>query len=116
MAAATVGPELAIVDVIGTMTICTVLTQARLRSQRLPVAALTRDVCVRAIEREAGLRVMVEKPLLPVDRVMAQCAIFAETPLVGVVLAMAADAVLRRIAENVRCMTLPTIGFHVFAE
>lgn len=116
MATATVRPELTIVDVVGTMAICTVSTEARLRSEFLPVTALTRDVRVRAVEREAGLCVVVEQPLLPVDRVMAQCTIFAEAPLVGVTLTVATDAVLGRIAEHVRRVALAAVGFRVPAE
>jgi len=116
MATATVGSELPIVDIVGTMTIGAVPAEARLRRKRLPVAALARDLRVCAVEREAGLRVVIEQPLLPVDRVMAQRAVLAKTPLVGVVLAVAADAVFRSVAEHVRFVTLAALGFRVFAE
>ena len=116
MATATVGSELPIVDIVGTMTIGAVPAEARLRSKRLSVAALARDLRVCAVKREAGLRVVIEQPLLPVDGVMAQRAVLTEAPLVGVVLAVAADAILRCVAEHMRLATLATLGFRVFAE
>ena len=116
MASATVGSELPIVDIVGTMTIGAVPAEARLRGKRLSVAAVARDRRVCAVKGEAGLRVVVEKPLLPVDRVVAQRAVLTETPLVRVVVAVATDAILRCVLEHVRLVTLATLGFPVFAE
>jgi len=115
MAAATVGSELAIVDVVGTMTVGAVLAQTRLRSERLAMAAFARDVRVRAVERETRLRVVVELPLLPVDRVMAKEAVLAKPPLVRVIVAVATDAVIRGILEYMRVVTLATLRLCVLA-
>lgn len=116
MAAATVGSELAIVDVVGTMTVGAVLAQTRLRSERLAMAAFARDVRVCAVERETRLRVVVEQPLLPVDRVMAKEAVLAKPPLVRVVVAVTTDAVFRGILEYVRVVTLATFRLCVLAQ
>lgn len=116
MAATAVGSELAIVDIVGTMTVGTVLAQARLRSERLPVAAFACDFRVCAVQRETGLLVVIEKPLLPFDRVVAQRAFFTKATFVLVVLAMAADAVFRRVAEYMRLVAVTAIGFRVFTE
>ena len=116
MTAATVGSELAIVNVVGTMTVGAVLAQARLRSERFAMTAFARDVRVRTVEREARLRVVVEQPLLPVDRVMAKEAVLAKPPVVRVVVPVAADAVVRGILEYVRVVTLATFRLCVLAQ
>lgn len=116
MTAAAVGSELTVVNVIGTMTVRAVLAQARLRGKRLPVTALARDVCVCTVKRETRLLVVVEQPLLPVDRVVAQPAILAEATVVRVVFAVATEAVFRCVAKYVRLVALAAVGFRVFTK
>ena len=116
MATAAVGSELTVVDVIGTMTVCAVPAQARLCSERLPMAAFARDVRVSTVEREAGLLVVIEPPLLPIDRVVAECTILAEAPFVRVVLTMATDAVFGGVTKYVRFVTLAAIRLRMFAQ
>lgn len=101
MTAATVGPKLAVMDIVGTMTVGAVLAQTRLRSERPAMTAFARDVRVRTVERETRLRVVVEQPLLPVDRVVAKEAFLAKPPLMRVIVAVATDAVFRGILEYV---------------
>jgi hypothetical protein len=116
MTPATVGSELAVMDVIGTMTVGAVLAQARLHSERLSVTALARDIRVRTVKREARLLVVIEQPLLPFDRVVAKRAIFTEAPLVRVVFPVAADTGIRGITEYVRVVTLATFRLCVPAQ
>jgi len=116
MTATTVGSELAVVNVVGTMTVGAVLAQARLRSERFAMTAFARDVRMRTVEREARLRVVVEQPLLPVDRVMAKETVLAKPPVVRVVVPVAADAVVRGILEYVRVVTLATFRLCVLAQ
>ena len=71
MTAATVETELTVVDVIGAMTVGTTATESGLQGQRTPMAACTGNVPMCAIENEAGLRIVVELPLRPVDGVVA---------------------------------------------
>jgi len=115
MTPATVGAELAVMDVVGAMTVSAVLAQARLCSERLAMTAFARDVRVRTVERETRLRVVVKQPLLPVDRVVAKEAVLAKSPLVRVIVAVATDAVFWGILEYVRVVTLATFRLCVFS-
>lgn len=78
MTAATVETELTVMDVIGAMTVGATAAESRLQGHRAPMAALTGDVAMCAIENEAGLGIVIELPLRPVDRVVAQRAIVVE--------------------------------------
>ena len=71
MTTAAVEAELAVVNVIGAMTIRTAAAEPRLLGHRAPVAAFAGNVPMRTVENEAGLRVVIELPLRPVDRVVA---------------------------------------------
>lgn len=104
MTTAAVEAELAIVNVIGAMAIGTAAAESRLLRQGAPVTALATDITVRAVENEAGLRIVIELPLRPVDRVMAQRAILIETACMGVHFAVAVDTVLWRVAKDLRFM------------
>ena len=84
MAPATVEAELAIVDIVGTMAIIAAAAQVHLGSERLPVAGLTVGIAMRAVKREAGLPVMIETPLRPVDRRVAKSAIVGKTVTVRI--------------------------------
>ena len=104
MAAAAVEAELAVVYVVGTVTVAAATALALHGGKRLAVAGVAGRVAVRAGEREPGPQVVIELPGQPVDRVVAGGAIVAVTPLVGIVVAVAVDANLRRVAENVGLM------------
>jgi hypothetical protein len=101
VATATIEAELAVVDIICAVAVATPLPDRCLHGQRLAVAALARDVHVRAIEPEVRLPVVIEAPLEPVDRVVAHTAVLAETPVMRVLFAMAFHAPGGRIAEDV---------------
>jgi len=68
---ATIKTELTVVDVIGAMTVRTTAAESRLLRHRAPVTARTGNVPMCAIENEAGLRIVIELPLRPVDGVVA---------------------------------------------
>lgn len=89
MTAPTVTTEFPVVHVIAPMAIGALLTERHLRGQRLPVTTLARDLGVRTLQPEVRLRIVVEQPLLPVDRVVAQHAIASETTFMRVVFLMA---------------------------
>lgn len=116
MASPAVGTEFAIVNITGTMAVRAVLAEPGLRSQRLPVTAFTSNIRVRAIEREFCLCVVIKPPLQPLDRDMTLRARFTEASFMRVLVTVAADAVFRGIAEDVRFMTFATLGFRVIAE
>ena len=100
MAAAAVEAELAVVNIIGTMAVPAALTKRRLHGERLPVATLTRDVDVGAIEHKPRVPVMIELPLLPVHRVVALRALVSEATAMRVIVAVALDTECRRIVEH----------------
>ena len=80
------------------------------------MTALACNRSVSAVERKAGLLVVIEQPLLPVDRVVAECASFTESPLVRVVFAVATDAVFGGIAEHVRFVTIAAVRVRMPAQ
>jgi len=116
MTAAAVEPELTVVNVIGAMTIRTAAAESRLLCHRAPMTAFTTDVPMCTIENEAGLRIVIEPPLLPVDGVMAQRAVLDETAGVGIDFAVAIDAVFGRIAKYLGVVAGVAFRFRVRAE
>jgi len=64
------------------------------------MAALARNIRVRAIEHEIGLLVVIKAPLGPVDRVVAGRTGLAEAPIVRIVFAMTVCTCHRRVTEN----------------
>ena len=116
MALSTVRAELAVVDIIRPVAVRALATQLLLGGQGTPVAAFTRDVRVRTVQRKIRSGIVVEMPLLPVDRVVAGRADFSEAPLVLVVVPVAVDALLGCIAEHMSLVAVGALGFGVLAE
>jgi len=101
VASPAVGSELSIVYIVGAMAITAAASKTGLLRQRTPVAAVAGDRCMCALEHEICLPVMVEKPLTPIHRVVAQRAAIRESTVVRVVLPMTVDARRWRIFEHV---------------
>ncbi len=80
------------------------------------MARLAFDRHVRAKQRKRCLRIVIEKPGRPVDRVVAQTARVAEPALVPVVIAMAIDTSHRGVPEHLRCMTCNALLAAVSAQ
>ena len=116
MAAATVGAELAIVNVVGTVTIAAARAEPLHSGQVRPVAALAGHGFMRALEREIGQQVVIEHPGRPFHRVVTRGAVVAETAIVRVVFEMAIDARLGRVAEDVGFMAIRALGVGMCAE
>ena len=116
MAASAIRPEFAVMNVIRLVAIGTVAAESHLRLQWLPMTGFTVDASVCPVEPESGLCIVIEKCLLPLDRVVAKRALFAEASAVGIVLLVAVNALLRRVAEHVRVMTLGAVLLVVFAK
>src|SRR5210317_871853 len=102
MVAATVGAELAVVNVIGPVTIATAVAGLLHCLQRLPMACVAGDRDVGTVEREVCQRVVVELPGLPVDGVVAGCAVAGVASLVRIFFRVAIDAQLRGVPEAMR--------------
>ena len=69
-----------------------------------------------AIEYEVRLQIMVEHPLVPIHRVVAQHAPFAKTLVMRIVIAVAGNALLGRITEDSRIVALSAVNISVFAK
>lgn len=116
MTAFTVGPELAVVDIVGLVAVRAVAAELRLRIERPPVAGFAGCVAVGARQGEVGLPVVIEQGFRPSDRVVAESAFFAKIAVMRVVIAMTVSAGLWRITEHVRVMAGIAFSVVVFAE
>lgn len=100
MTATAVEAELAVMHVIGAMTVGATAAQHRLSGEWTPVASVTLHVEMRALQSKGGLPVVVELPLQPVHRVVAQGAVIREAVLVWIAVAVALDTHRGRVTEN----------------
>ena len=69
------------------------------------MTTLAGNVCVRAIQREICLPVVIEAPLQPVNRVVARGAVVLEATVVRILLAVAIHTIFGCILEYVRLVT-----------
>lgn len=116
MAAPAVVSEVAVVDVVGPMTIAAALAELGLPGERPPVAALAGHAGVRACERKAGLGVVLELPAQPVDGIVAARAIAGEPAFMLIVVCMAVDTVSRRSLKYPGLVAVVALGLGVPAE
>ena len=116
MTTAAVEAELAVVNVVGAMTIRTAAAESRLLRHRSPVAVFARNVPMCAGEDEAGLGIVVELPLHPVDRVMAESTVVDEAACMRIDVAMAVDTGLGYFAKNTGLMAGGAFRFGVGPE
>lgn len=106
MTSAAVEAEFTVMDIIGTMAIAAASTQRKLLVQRSTMTALALHTAVSTIEVEAGLRVVVELPFGPFNRVVAPGAVVFEAVIVRVVFTVAGHAVRRCVFEYMRVMAV----------
>ena len=99
MTASAIEAEFTVVHVIGAMAIGAAASQPGLSGQGAPVAGVALHVEMRTLQRKVGLPVVVELPLQPVHRVVAQGAVVREAVLVRIAVAVALDTLRGRIAE-----------------
>ena len=116
MATPAIRAELSVVNIIGAMTVAAAAAKTRHRGKRLPVAVIATNSCVRAVQREIGLHIVIELPLQPVNRVVARGAVVLEATVVRIVLAMTIHTIPRRILEYVRLVTRIAFLAAVLAE
>ena len=64
------------------------------------MAAFAGDVTVCTIENEAGLGIVIELPLRPVDRVVANRAVVVEAARMWIDLAMTIDTAFGRVVKH----------------
>lgn len=105
MAAATVGAEFTVVYIAGAMTIAAGIANTLHRSQRTPVTVVAGNINMGAIQTEARLRVVIEQPQVPCDRVVAGATFIIEAALVSIIFCVTVDAVVVRADEYRGFMT-----------
>ncbi len=108
--------KFAVMDVVQLMTVRAVTTQLRMGSQWSAMAGLAGNLRMRPVQDKARLQVVVEEPLLPVNRVVACRAVRAESAVVRVVCCMAVHALLRCVAEHMRIMAVAAVNVRVLAQ
>lgn len=101
MASTAVEAEFAVVYVIGLMTVGTAAAQPVLRGKGAPVTAVARHLQMRALQGKVRLPIVIELPLQPVHRVVAQGAVLREAVRMGITVAVALDAFHGGVAEYV---------------
>ena len=111
-----VGPELAVVNIIGPVTIAAATSEAFHGAQWLPVAVIACGVDMRAAQRETGLQVVIELPCVPVHRVVAAGAIAGETAVVRVLIRVAIRARRGGIPKHLRVVAGIAIRLGMFAK
>lgn len=116
MAPATIKAKLAIVNIVGTMTVIAAAAQPHLIFHRLPMTGFTLRIAMRTIERKIGLRVVIETPLRPVDRRVAQRTVVGEAVTVRVLRLVTRHAVHWCTPELLRFVTGRTFGVAMFAQ
>ena len=116
MATLTVGPELAVVDIVGQMAIRAIAPKTRLVSERPAMTGFAVRIGVCARQGEVSLQVVIERPLRPGDRVVAETAVGAEEAVVRLVVPVTIDTRLRGVAENMRIMAGIALGLFMLAE
>jgi hypothetical protein len=116
MAPATIETKLAIVDVVGTMTVVAAAAQPHLVFHRLPMTGFTLCIAMCTVEGKIGLRVVIETPLRPVDRRVAERAVVGEAVSVRIVWPVTRHAVRWCVPELLCFVTGRTFGVVVFAQ
>lgn len=116
MTAATIETELSVVYIVRPVAVAAAIPESFHSGQRLPMAALTFRVAMRAVERKIGTQIVIELPGEPVHRVVTVAACVRVATLMRIILAMAVDAVFRCIAEHVRLVAAFAVRFRMLAE
>lgn len=102
--------EAAVMHVVLVVTAHAPHRQDGLAGDRFSVTAVAIQAPMSAIQPEAGTGIVVEVPQPPITAVMAAFALFAETPLVNVILVVTRHAFRPGILELSRRMAFP--AFH----
>lgn len=116
MAASAIRTELAIMNVVGSMATAAIAVHDAHLRQRVAVAVVAGDVSVRALERECGLRVVIEEPDVPRDRIVAILAAFGEVAPVRIGFPVAGNAIGLCVRECLRGMAVFAFRFGMRAK
>ncbi len=102
--------------VIGTMAGTATAIEGRYFGQRASMTVLTDHVCVRALEREIGLHIVIEHPKLPCHGVVTRVALLMKVTVVRIVVAMAGITGGLDIGKRLRFVTVFAFVVGMFAE
>jgi len=116
VAAPAIRAELAVMDVVGSMAGAAVAVHGPHLGQRIAVAVIAGNFAVRALERERRLRVMIEKPDVPCDRVVTILATLGEVATVRIGLQVASRTSGFCRGESLRGMAVFALLFRVRSE
>jgi len=116
MAPATIESELSVMNVIGTMTVVAAAAELYLDRHRLPMTGFALRIAMRTVERKTGLLVVIETPLRPVDRRVAEYAVIGKPVSVGVLRLVTRHAVRGCVSKPLRFVAGRTFGVAMLAE
>ena len=116
MASLTITAEFAVVHVVCLMAITTAGTHRPHYVDGLTVTIVARDLDMRTVETEVRLNVVIEKPDIPVDRVMAAFASAAESSLMRIIIRVAAHTVRFRMFKCFCLVAFSALELQVLAE
>lgn len=115
MATTTVRTEFAVVNIIGQVTVRATIAGLAHRGKRAAMAAFACNASVRAVQLEVGLRIVIEQPQVPGDRVVTRLAVAFKNTFMVVVFEVAVDTGVGSVREELRLMTVIAFNVRVFA-
>jgi hypothetical protein len=116
VAATAVRSELTVVNVVRAVTPTTGVTRIAHRSERASVAIVAGNVHVGAFQQEIGLRVVIEQPEIPGNRVVAVPTIVLKIAVVRVVISVAGNALAGSIRKDLCLVAVITLNIPVFTK
>lgn len=115
MTTAAVGPEFTIVIIVGPVTIATVPIDVFHLVEWAAMAVVAGDGDMSALEQKVGLLVVIERPYIPADRVVAGVAAVKEVAAMRVVLSVTGSATAFCIGESLGGVAILTFILFVHA-
>jgi hypothetical protein len=115
MAAAAVGAEFTVVDVVGAMTIAATSIDGFDFCKGHTMTVVAADLDVSAIQREVGLQVVIKGPDFPRDGAMTGITAVTHIAFVRVIVSVAGNAIYGLVRVGLACMAAITFLFLVIA-
>lgn len=115
MAAAAVVSEFAIVNVIRAMTITAAAVNSFYFDQRSSMTIVAANSGVCAVKRKVGLKIVIERPDVPCNRVVTRLTAITHIAFVRVVVTVAGNAVHGLVRIGLTGVAAITFLFHVLA-
>lgn len=111
MTSAAVRSEFSIMNIVCPVAVATTAVDSLDVVERLAVTRFAGNVNMRALEREIGLRIVIEQPDLPVDGVVTCIASRMEVAVVRIIFEVTRIAVTLCIRERLGFVAI--LAFHV---